>query len=379
MNENNPNSTNNNSSNNSAQNKINSQIKVSTNLSGVLQQSASRNQKVCAALAENQAIYSSIAMSSLNVNKEISRHFINFDTLNEISKHAMSSLPITTDYSAVLQAARPTMERIAKAAKAVTDAIDLSSMVNAFKPIALKLNRLTLLAKAEWPLYLVENPKACERIDSLPEGIEDEELKSRISEIAYECLNEKWLDETKDLWLSHNELSDGEIKLLLSAVERHRNKDFEGCVSLLMNILEGLIEKYAPQNKPLDGEQTELFNTYARQLGLKETIDKGKHRNLNNIKDKVLLILISSESGWLAFNKAVDYLVRVTLTNSMNFDLATHNPLRNKICHGEQTEFGTLEHSLKSILVADLIIRYGGALLEGQSLEGTVNNLSKNR
>ena len=146
-----------------------------------------------------------------------------------------------------------------------------------------------------------------------------------------------------------------------------------------MNILEGLIEKYAPQNKPLDGEQTELFNTYARQLGLKETIDKGKHRNLNNIKDKVLLILISSESGWLAFNKAVDYLVRVTLTNSMNFDLAAHNPLRNKICHGEQTEFGTLEHSLKSILVTDLIIRYGGALLEGQSLEGTVNNLSKNR
>ena len=81
------------------------------------------------------------------------------------------------------------------------------------------------------------------------------------------------------------------------------------------------------------------------------------------------MILITSESGWMVFDKAIEYLVKITLTNGMNADIAAHNPLRNKICHGEQTEFGTLEHSLKSILVTDLIIRYGGALLEGQSLE----------
>lgn len=32
----------------------------------------------------------------------------------------------------------------------------------------------------------------------------------------------------------------------------------------------------------------------------------------------------------------------------------------------------TLEHSLKAILVTDLIIRYGGALLEGQSIETVI-------
>lgn len=363
------NSNKNNSSKKSRQNIKPLRIKTSAKPSSALQQSASRTQRVCNALAKSQTIHASFTKSALNTDKETNRHLIKSDALNEISMNAVSSLKITTDYSAVLQATRPTMERVIKTAKAVANAIDMSPIINAFNPIAVKLNRLNVLTKAEWPLYLIENQKACERIDSLPEDITDDELKSRVSEIAYECLNEEWLNETKAIWESHKELSDGEKKLLVSALERHRINDFEGCVSLLMNIFEGLIEKYAPQIKALNGEQAELFDMYAGQLGLKGTVSDGKPRNLRNIKDKVLMILITSESGWMVFDKAIEYLVKITLTNGMNADIAAHNPLRNKICHGEQTEFGTLEHSLKPILVTDLIIRYGGALLEGQSLE----------
>lgn len=32
-------------------------------------------------------------------------------------------------------------------------------------------------------------------------------------------------------------------------------------------------------------------------------------------------------------------------------------PLRNKICHGEQLDFGTKEYSLKSILIIDMLIK----------------------
>ena len=56
-----------------------------------------------------------------------------------------------------------------------------------------------------------------------------------------------------------------------------------------------------------------------------------------------------------------------TFANAMDVDLAAHNPLRNKICHGQQTEYGTQEHSLKAILVTDIVIRYGAAILEGQT------------
>lgn len=185
------NSNKNNSSKKSRQNIKTLRIKTSAKPSSALQQSASRTQRACNALAKSQTIHASFAKSALNTNKETNRHLIKSDALNEISMNAVSSLKITTDYSATLQATRPTMERVIKTAKAVANAIDMSPIINAFNPIALKLNRLNVLTKAEWPLYLVENQRACKRIDSLPEDIADEDLKSHVSEIAYECLNEE--------------------------------------------------------------------------------------------------------------------------------------------------------------------------------------------
>ena len=43
------------------------------------------------------------------------------------------------------------------------------------------------------------------------------------------------------------------------------------------------------------------------------------------------------------------------------FDIiGAHNPLRNKICHGLQTNYGTLEHSPKAMLAVDIVIRLPG-------------------
>lgn len=291
------------------------------------------------------------------------------ERINRALANSMAPLYNQIDYSAALRSVYAAMEHVAKVVKAATEKIDLSAIVNAFKPIAIKLNRLSVLTKTQWPMYLVDNPKACDQIDSLPDDAPDEVLKSRVDQIAFECLDEQWLDETRAIWESHEEISEGEMRLLVSALERHRKQDYEGCVSLLMNIFEGLIEKYAPDGKALNEEQEEAFDIYARQHRLATLYSEGKRRKLRNIKDKVLLMLVTSENGFLVFDSAINYLVDITFINSMDNALAAHNPLRNQICHGKQTEFDTLEHSLKAILVTDLIIRYGGALLEGQSIE----------
>lgn len=68
-------------------------------------------------------------------------------------------------------------------------------------------------------------------------------------------------------------------------------------------------------------------------------------------------------SGMCTIRCAVDYIVDVVLTGKMDDELAARNPLRNKICHGDQTEYGTKEHSLKAILVTDIMIRLGSAVL----------------
>lgn len=54
----------------------------------------------------------------------------------------------------------------------------------------------------------------------------------------------------------------------------------------------------------------------------------------------------------------------------INYDeaIAAHNPLRNKICHGVQTNYGTEEHSLKAILAINLITRLGCAAQQGMRL-----------
>lgn len=83
-------------------------------------------------------------------------------------------------------------------------------------------------------------------------------------------------------------------------------------------------------------------------------------------------MLVTTETGWLAFDSAINYLVDITFFKSIDNALAAHNTLRNQICLGKQTEFDTLEHSLKAILDTDLIIRYGGALLEGQSIKASI-------
>lgn len=91
---------------------------------------------------------------------------------------------------------------------------------------------------------------------------------------------------------------------------------------------------------------------------------------MENIKDLVLIALLRAEDGGLwVWHHAVDYVIRIVLTNTMDEEIAAHNPLRNKICHGVQTNYGTQEHSLKAILATDLVIQLGSAAAEGMQLQ----------
>lgn len=332
----------------------------------------SPRQEAAMKTASNQARKMARLQSTLHNDAAIEMQRKHAERISRALDNSMAALYNQIDYSAALRSVYAAMDHVARVVKAATEKIELSGIVNAFKPIAIKLNRLSVLTKTQWPMYLVDNPKACDQIDSLPDDAPDEVLKSRVDQIAFECLDEQWLDETRAIWESHEEISEGEMRLLVSALERHRKQDFEGCVSLLMNMFEGLIEKYAPDGKALNEEQEEAFDIYAKQHRVATLYSEGKRRKLRNIKDKVLLMLVTSENGWLVFDSAINYLVDITFINSMDNALAAHNPLRNQICHGKQTEFDTLEHSLKAILVTDLIIRYGGALLEGQSIETVI-------
>ena len=279
---------------------------------------------------------------------------------------AFANLP---DYASIFRNVYPALQRFADYAKEITQGINFGAIAGALRPIALKAKRIELLSKSNWPMYLVDDAEVCNALDMLSPQATADELKELIAEIAYDSLGSDWLEETRSRWEDHAEISSGERGVLARALSRHEQGDYEGCVALLMNLLVGLVEKYFPNEmSKLEDERAELFDIHAKKLGVGLSHKKnGEPRKLTNVKDKVLVMVVLSENGWYTFNYAAEYIVGITFTNTMEADLAAHNPLRNKICHGQQTEYGTLEHSLKAILVTDIVIRYGAAILEGQT------------
>ena len=286
----------------------------------------------------------------------------------EALKAASTAWATLPDYAAMLRNVYPALQRFADYAKEITQGIDFDAIADAMRPIALKAKRVELLGRSNWPMYLVDDAEVCNGLDMLSSQATDEELKELVAGIACANLGSEWLMETRSRWEDHVELSAGEKGVLTRALDRHERGDYEGCVALLMNLFEGLVEKYFPDEmSKLEGKQAELFDWHAKKFGVGLSHKKnGEPRELANVKDKVLVMVVLSDNGWYTFQHAAGYIVGVTLTNAMDADLAARNPLRNKICHGQQTDYGTQEHSLKAILVTDIVIRYGAAILEGR-------------
>ena len=287
----------------------------------------------------------------------------------EVFKAASAAWANLPDCALIFRNVYPALQRFADYAKEVTRGIDFDAITGVLRPIALKTKRIELLRRANWPMYLVDDAEVCAGLDMLLPQAADEELKDFVAEIACANLDSEWLGETRSRWEDHVELSSGERGVLTRALNRHEKGDYEGCVALLMNLFEGLVGKYFPDEmSKLEGERAELFDMHAEKLGVGLSHKKdGEPRKLTNVKDKVLVMVVLCENGWYTFKYAAEYIVGITFANAMDADLAAHNPLRNKICHGEQTEYGTQEHSLKAILVTDIVIRYGAAILEGQT------------
>ena len=309
----------------------------------------------------------SVAQVCENYSKLLPSADVVRDAVSAVSSYAVS-LP---DFSLMFQNVCLSLQQFANASRKLALEVDLGGVFDSLRPIALKAKRIELLGKANWPMYLIDDAEVCNELDMLPAHVDDEELRELVADIACRSLGGEWLEATRSRWKDHPELSPGESGVLMRALNRHENCDYEGCVALLMNLFEGLIGKYCPPElKRLEGERAELFDLYAENLGVNSSHKKnGEARELTNVKDKVLIMILLSENGWYAFRHAADYIVKVILTNAMTDDLAAHNPLRNKICHGAQTEYGTVEHSLKAILVTDIVIRFGAVIFVGKAKE----------
>ena len=248
--------------------------------------------------------------------------------------------------------------------------IDLEGFRLATLPYSKKAHVLEVLSRSNWPLYLVGDDELTAKLEEINLAKDDVIIADDVSELAVRYLNDEWLDSVANRWSEVSGFSTDEDDVLAKALSYHKSREYAACVAVLMCVFEGLIASYFGPSVVLDSEkEREPFDFLAEDYGLQPTFKRKKPR-LENIKDLVLIALLRAEDGGLwVWHHAVDYVIRIVLTNTMDEEIAAHNPLRNKICHGVQTNYGTQEHSLKAILATDLVIQLGSAAAEGMQLQ----------
>lgn len=327
----------------------------------------------------NRELFSGIKLDSVKMGV-----FESMPNIPQISFSSLNDFPVLSDawtpFQDMVVTVQPKMFESARAmariyesiSKPILAGIDFEGIKMAMLPLQKRMHVLEVMKESNWPLYLVGNDFLTTELENISLEQDGAAIAEEVAKMAFSYLDEKWLASVSERWSQVPGLESCEADILVKALGHHGSGDYAACVSILMCMLEGLIVKYFGSTVVPDQEDEEMmFNAMAEEYGLVPISErKGSKGKLCNVKDIVLIALLRAEDGGqLAWRNAISYLIQIVLTNNMDEEIAAHNPLRNKICHGAQTNYGTKEHSLKAILATDLVIRLGCAALEGSIVQ----------
>lgn len=291
---------------------------------------------------------------------------LQLESMRAVVDTVKNSVAITECMRSALAPAYELARSVSESAAKIVAEIDFSGLRAAVLPLITRASYIDLLIRTNWPLYLIDDEEMLDDILALDVNSDVLTLSDAIAEIARERLGLEWLNELRARWNNHDELTQEEREILECALSHYESCDYASCVSMLMCLFGGLLNKYCGEPVKLQGDDAEVFDYFASKHGISAAAGEGKPRPLKAAKDKVVVLILRSEGGYFVWQAAGGYIVDVVLTNRMDEDIALHNPLRNKICHGIQTNYGTWEHALKAILVTDILIRLGGMTLAGR-------------
>lgn len=77
----------------------------------------------------------------------------------------------------------------------------------------------------------------------------------------------------------------------------------------------------------------------------------------------MIYCLSTFEDGFIFLIDLLAYLYNFVFKSDSTMSNSSH-PCQNKICHGEQLNYNTQEHALKSIFVLDILFQFGEAVIE---------------
>lgn len=246
--------------------------------------------------------------------------------------------------SEAMQAALEVSRKVAELVKSV----DLTPMLKAFSEAMIPIRYVYLLERLKWPIFLIDDEglrqnimNACKQSDDL----------DAVREIILSYCGEGFLDAIECDWNSCDVIKAERKPILSEALALHKLGYYNATTSMLMCQVYGVASDIVDVSKRnglvLDQEAKELV---AENFEIKlEDIDKEKGR--------LLQMTAMTESGYLLWEAMANYLKNEILCSSDSKKRWESQPLRNKICHGDQLNFGTQEHSIKAILTIDMLVQ----------------------
>lgn len=206
--------------------------------------------------------------------------------------------------------------------------------------------------EAKWPVFHFYDEsfeREFSNVCSQENKEKQNELLLRMTD-AY-CNGEYW-DGRKTVWRKSKIVGPARLAIFEEAITLHKFGYYYGATALLSCQIYGVANEVSAYIRRHGLELTKRRKTHlAEKRGIKPNdIDKEKGRLLQSTS-----FLTSGAFIWYYMYR---YLSEEILCSSDRKERWNTQPLRNKICHGEQTNFGTKEHSLKALLTIDLLMSF---------------------
>lgn len=206
---------------------------------------------------------------------------------------------------------------------------------------------LNIAEKIGWPIYFqLNDDNFCNKIIEL---FENKSENSIIENYIYDYYNKDFIDSLQEKWKLSKIVSKEKIKILNEALKMHEECNYYSSTAICMCMIYGIlidIDKFLKDNNFMVEDENKSF------IVKEGIIDQEK---INSEKGKMFQFIISTESSFEIWIEILEYIRTKVLSSSENIKIQNEYPLRNKICHGEQSNYGTKKHSLKSILTIDIL------------------------
>ena len=211
---------------------------------------------------------------------------------------------------------------------------------------------IRLASDINFPIYFEIDTELQDRIlDIISNDTKDsKERTERIEHCIIEYYNHNVLCSILSMWLEQPWIDQWQKEALKEAVEVYEEGRYYSTGSILMCQLGGLITKLYNATNSIQAIPKE---------DKKEILSLYNINNPNSEKAKIVQMMSVQDQGIFLWERSADYFVNYIYSSSGDMRKFTEDPGRNKICHGELTNYGTQKHALKAILVTDIIFQLG--------------------